>query len=158
MIVIYLIEGREPFCISIKKALEAAERISFSTFGLGEVLAGFEKAKDKQGKIKFLSFIESYKKLSVIGYGKQEALIFAELRAKYPSAGLRRCSLAAAVSAGGWVLTIKSVKVEEVPVLMPDLIVSQTLCAAKRSLAPLRMLEGSLLRCYTDNKKTRGRL
>lgn len=85
MVMIYLIEGNDLFCDQIKKTLRDAQRISFSSFGLGEVLAGFEKTKDKQGKLKFLSFVESYKKMSIIGFGKQEALIFAELRAKYPS-------------------------------------------------------------------------
>lgn len=85
MIMIYLIEGRQPSCSAIKKTLEAVRQISFSSFGLGEVLAGFEKAKDKQGKLQLLSFVESYEKLSIIGFGKQEALIFAQLRAKYPS-------------------------------------------------------------------------
>ncbi len=70
---------------SVKQSLEKAEQITFSTLGLGEILAGFEKNGDSEGKLKFLSFVESYKKMSVTSFGKQEALIFAELRAKYPS-------------------------------------------------------------------------
>ena len=56
----------------------------FSTFGLAEVLTGFEKTGDLSGKLQFFAFMESYKKMFVIGFGKQEALIFAKLRAKYP--------------------------------------------------------------------------
>lgn len=122
MIMIYLIEGRQPSCSVIKKTLEAARQISFSSFGLGEVLAGFEKAKDKQGKIQLLSFVESYEKLSVIGFGKQEALIFAQLRAKYPSIKPPDAiHLATAISArvDGFLTNDKDLmKVEELPILM----------------------------------------
>ena len=124
MILIYLIEGREPFCNVIKKVLEAARRISFSSFGLGEVLAGFEKTGDKQGKIKFLSFVESYEKLSIIGFGKQEALIFAELRAKYPSVKPPDAiHLATAISArvDGFLTNDKNLmKVKELSILRLD--------------------------------------
>lgn len=85
MVLIYLIDGNETFSAKIEKYFENAERVIFSSFGLGEILAGFEKINDMQGKLGFLSFIESYKKISVVGFGKQEALIFAELRSKYPS-------------------------------------------------------------------------
>ena len=84
MIFIYLLEGNSKFVDSIKKKLGDAEEVIFSTFGLAEVLTGFEKTGDIKGKLQFLSFVESYKKMSVIGFGKQEALIFAKLRAKYP--------------------------------------------------------------------------
>lgn len=124
MIVIYLIEGRQPFCSAIKKTLESYRQISFSSFGLGEVLAGFEKAKEKQGKLQFLSFVESYEKLSIIGFGKQEALIFAQLRAKYPSIKPPDAiHLATAISArvDGFLTNDKNLmKVEELPILMLD--------------------------------------
>lgn len=124
MIMIYLIEGRQPSCNAIKKTLEAARQISFSSFGLGEVLAGFEKAKDKQGKLQFLSFVESYEKLSVIGFGKQESLIFAQLRAKYPSIKPPDAiHLATAISArvDGFLTNDKNLmKVEELPIMMLD--------------------------------------
>ena len=84
MIFIYLLEGNSKFVDSIKNKLGDAEEVIFSTFGLAEVLTGFEKTGDIKGKLQFLSFVESYKKMSVIGFGKQEALIFAKLRAKYP--------------------------------------------------------------------------
>jgi|GEM_PF-1366011 len=126
MILIYLIEGREPFCGAIKKALESARHINFSSFGLGEVLAGFEKAGDKRGKIKFLSFVETYEKLSIIGFGKQEALIFAQLRAKYPSVKPPDAiHLATAISGrvDGFLTNDKNLmKVEELPILRLDFI------------------------------------
>lgn len=124
MIMIHLVEGRQPSCSAIKKTLEAARQISFSSFGLGEVLAGFEKAKDKQGKLQLLSFVQSYEKLSVIGFGKQEALIFAQLRAKYPSIKPPDAiHLATAISAGvdGFLTNDKDLmKVEELPIMMLD--------------------------------------
>ena len=85
MILIYLIEKNQKFFAAAKTALESADQIILSSLGLGEILAGFEKSSDADGKLRFLSFIESYKKISVVGFGKQEALIFAELRSKYPS-------------------------------------------------------------------------
>ena len=85
MILIYLLEANENFSKPIRRQLEQAEELILSSLGLGEILAGFEKKADTEGKLKFLSFIESYKKLSVVGFGKQEALIFAKLRAAYPS-------------------------------------------------------------------------
>ena len=84
MVLIYLIEGNSPFTQKITHQMEAAEKISLSSLGLGEVLTGLEKKNDLQGKLKLLSFIETYKKIVVLGFGKQEALIFAKLRAKYP--------------------------------------------------------------------------
>src|SRR3989338_10434996 len=84
MIFIYLLEGNSKFVDSIKNKLGDAEEVIFSTFGLAEVLTGFEKTGDLRGKLQFFAFMESYKKMSVIGFGKQEALIFAKLRAKYP--------------------------------------------------------------------------
>ena len=84
MIFIYLLDGNPKFVDSIKKRLEGAEEVIFSTFGLAEVLTGFEKTGDLSGKLQFFAFMESYKKMFVIGFGKQEALIFAKLRAKYP--------------------------------------------------------------------------
>lgn len=85
MILIYLLEGREPFCGRIKELLEGAQNIYFSSFGMGEVLTGFEKSGDKSAQVQFLSFIEAYKKISIIGFGKQEAILFAQIRSKYPS-------------------------------------------------------------------------
>ena len=84
MIFIYLLGGNPEFVDSIKKRLEGAEEVIFSTLGLAEVLTGFEKTGDLSGKLQFFAFMESYKKMFVIGFGKQEALIFAKLRAKYP--------------------------------------------------------------------------
>lgn len=85
MILIYLLEGNEKFSEPIQKQLGEADELILSSLGLGEILAGFEKRKDVEGKLKFLSFVESYEKLTVVGFGKQEALILAQLRAAYPS-------------------------------------------------------------------------
>ena len=85
MILIYLLEGNEKFSGPIQKQLGEADELILSSLGLAEILTGFEKKGDKEGKLKFLSFVESYKRLSVVGFGKQEALIFAQLRAAYPS-------------------------------------------------------------------------
>jgi len=65
MIFIYLLEGNSKFVDSIKKKLGDAEEVIFSTFGLAEVLTGFEKTGDIKGKLQFLSFVESYKNLIV---------------------------------------------------------------------------------------------
>lgn len=85
MVLIYLINNQEPYVETIKERLHSAKEIILSSVGMGEILAGFEKNNDKKGKLQFLSFLESYKKLSVIGFGKQESLIFGELRGKYPT-------------------------------------------------------------------------
>lgn len=83
MIIIYLIEGNRVYSESIKKILKNADEIIFSSFGLGEALVGFEKSENLKEKLKFFSFIESFERLKVVGFGKQEALFFARLRAKY---------------------------------------------------------------------------
>ena len=84
MILIYLLEGNERFSKKVLEKLTSADELLLSTLGMAEILTGFEKAGDTEGKLKFLSFIGSYEKLSVVGFGKQEALIFARLRARYP--------------------------------------------------------------------------
>lgn len=122
MILIYLLEGNDAWGSTIEKHLDAADEIIFSSFGLGEVLTGFEKAKDVKGKLRFLSFVETYEKLKVIGFGKQEALIFARLRAKYPSIKPPDAvHLATAVSgrADGFLTNDRQLQcVKEVPIVM----------------------------------------
>lgn len=83
MIFIYLLENHAQWVPSIKRYFEQSERITLSSLGLAEIVTGFEKAHDEEGKLKFLSFIESYEKISVIGFGENEALMFARLRAEY---------------------------------------------------------------------------
>ena len=85
MVLVYLINNEESYVDAVKKRLNSAKEVILSCMGMGEILAGFALKNDKNGKLKFLAFIETYRKLSVVGFGKQEALIFAELRAKYPS-------------------------------------------------------------------------
>jgi len=85
MILIYFTEDNPKFADQAEKLLKNASHITISAMGFGEILAGFEKQNDKNGKLQFLSFLEALKNISIISFTKQEALIFAQLRAKYPS-------------------------------------------------------------------------
>lgn len=85
MILVYLLERNLSHIETIKKTLKHANRVTLSGMGFGEILAGFEKSNDQKGKLKFLSFLESFKKISVASFNKDTALTFAKLRAKYPS-------------------------------------------------------------------------
>lgn len=122
MILIYLIEENPDFFQSAKHKLETASQLTLSTLGLGEILAGFEKKADLKGKLQFLSFLESYKKLSIVGFGKQEALIFAQLRAKYPQVkppDTMHLATAISARADAFLTNDKNLKcIEEIPVVV----------------------------------------
>lgn len=101
MIFIYYLDGDRDFYTGVMKEFAAAEEIILSTMGFGEILTGYERTNDKEGKLAFLSFLEHYPKISIVGFGKQEALIFAQLRAKYPTLKSPDCiHLATGISAG----------------------------------------------------------
>lgn len=120
MILIYFTEDHPKFADQVEGILKKASHITISTIGFGEILAGFEKKNDKKGKLGFLSFLESLENISIISFTKQEALIFAKLRAKYPSIKPPDAiHLATAISSGvDYFLTNdkKLTKVEEIPV------------------------------------------
>lgn len=101
MIFIYYLNGDKDFYWGVMREFAAAEEIILSTMGFGEILTGYERTDDKEGRLAFLSFFEHYPKISIVGFGKQEALIFARLRAEYPSLKSPDCiHLATAISAG----------------------------------------------------------
>lgn len=122
MVLIHLISNKGPYVDIVKQRLNSAKEIILSCMALGEILAGFEVRNDKNGKLKFLAFIETYKKLSVVGFGEQEALIFAELRAKYPAVKPPDAiHLATAISAraDGFLTNDNKLEcIEELPVLI----------------------------------------
>lgn len=121
MVLIYLIEKNPKYLESAKLAYKQSESILLSTMGLGEILSGFDKKSDQQGKLTFLSFLEYDKKISIIGFGKQEAISFAQLRAKYPSIkppDAIHLSTAILSGAEAFVTNDKNLKqVEEIPVI-----------------------------------------
>ncbi len=122
MILIYLLEGNELFSKQAKAQLEVAENIILSTLALGEILVGFEKTKNKGTKLRFLSFVESYSKLQMIGFGKQEAMVFSELRAKYPqikAPDAMHLSVAIASGADAFLTNDRALEcVKEIPILL----------------------------------------
>lgn len=124
MILIYLLEGTSPFIPSIQKTLNDADEIFLSSLGLAEILTGFEKQKDETGKLQFLTFIQNTPKLHIPMFGKQETLIFAELRAKYPwlkAPDAIHLSTALSGRLDAFVSNDKALKkIKEISVLLPE--------------------------------------
>jgi predicted nucleic acid-binding protein len=122
MILIYLIERKGEWIEAIKKHFQEADEVILSSLSFGEILTGFEKNKDLKGKLEFLSFIESFKKIHIANFCKQEALYFAQIRAKYPQIKAPDAiHLATALSAraDAFLTNDKYLKVfEELPVLL----------------------------------------
>ena len=122
MVLIYLFEWHPKYADKVESLLESVDKVTFSALGVGELLAGVEKSRKGDAKLNFLAFVQGSEKLTVRGFGMQEALTFAELRAKYPklkSPDMIHLACAIRSGAESFVTNDKALKiVEEISVVL----------------------------------------
>ncbi len=100
MLMIYLLEGNSKHKEKIKKLIKKADKVTFSTMGFGEVLAGLQKKEDQKNILSFISFMEQQEKIQLRPFGLQEALNFANLRAHSSIKAPDAIHLATAICSG----------------------------------------------------------
>ena len=79
MIMIYLLEKRQPHALRIAEILPHAERIIISTLVIGEVLTGMYRKNNPDEIESFFSFLSTQQHLAVRPFDQETSMIFGKL-------------------------------------------------------------------------------
>lgn len=122
MIVIYLLDQHPDYWQKTASVLKDCKEVIMSTLVYGEVITGFYRDKKVEAMDHFLSFVETSPNITIQSFNKNTAVLFAKLRASYPTISPPDCiHLATALEhrADMFLSNDKKLKkVKEIPVYM----------------------------------------